>query len=96
MDERKEETSSLWVSFPVKIGAESFPQLGQRDVKARVTLMDQDTVFEGMMKKARIAVGNGRWTTDRYKLSLAPRVGIGHIHSVIVWIGTEKYEFSTF
>ncbi len=41
-------------------------------------------------------VSNGGWSTDRYRLSLGSGVAIGHIHSVVVWIGTEEYVFYPF
>jgi hypothetical protein len=44
----------------------------------------------------KIVVVNGGWTTDSYELSLGEGVGIGHIHSVILWVDTEEFEFHQF
>ena len=102
LSERNDEASVLEVSFPKKV--DLFPidgslgtlqTLKPRNVKIRVKLMDLDTVFEGgdHTPGGVVNAGSGK---DSYRLSLARGVAIGHIHSVIVWIGTEKYEFSSF
>ena len=96
VEARQKEPSFLEVSFPVKQSGEGSSRTRRPEVRARVTLADHPTVFEGVMEEVRWGISNGGWSTDRYRLPLRPELAIGHIHSVTIWIGTDEYEFHPF
>ena len=87
----KPDASQLNISFPGEL-----PQLGRREVRARVKLTDQKTVFDGMLTPKRFGIINAGSTSDSYRLPLAKGVAIGHIHSVVIWIDAEKFEFNPY
>lgn len=96
IEENKSEASQLKVSFPLEVRNGEIPQLGKREVRARVKLMDQKIVFEDILKPKRLGIINAGWTSDSYSLSLVKGVAFGHVYSVVVWIDAERFEFYPF